>query len=185
MRVTGALWALDSSLAQRRHYPAINWHKSYSLYFERLSGWYGENINERWPELRKTLTEVLERESELQEVVQLVGPDALQERDRWILEISRMLRDGFLQQNAMSDNDATCPLPKQFGMLDLLVQYYNRGLEALQADVPLNELTGLSVREDLSRLGEIPASEFDEKKAELEESLEQAFDQFRKEVQRA
>jgi V/A-type H+-transporting ATPase subunit A len=185
MRVTGALWALDSSLAQRRHYPAINWHKSYSLYFERLSGWYGENINERWPELRKTLTEVLERESELQEVVQLVGPDALQERDRWILEISRMLRDGFLQQNAMSDNDATCPLPKQFGMLDLLVQYYNRGLEALQADVPLNELTGLSVREDLSRLGEIPASEFDEKKAELEESLESAFDQFRKEVQRA
>jgi V/A-type H+-transporting ATPase subunit A len=184
MRVTGALWALDSSLAQRRHYPAINWHRSYTLYFERLQGWYAENVNERWPELRKVLNDVLDRDSELQEVVQLVGPDALQESDRLVLEISRMMRDGFLQQNAMSDIDATCSLEKQYGMLALLVSYYRHAQDALEHDVPLERILELPEREDLARLGEIPQDDFESQSKELEQKLESSFDSFKKEVKK-
>jgi V/A-type H+-transporting ATPase subunit A len=107
MRVAGALWALDYPLAHSRHYPAINWNRSYSLFVERLAPWFAEHIGESWPTLRERLMHILEKEAELQEVVQLVGPDSLQESDRLILEVSRMLRDGFLQQNATSESDAS------------------------------------------------------------------------------
>lgn len=184
MRVTGALWALDSSLAHRRHYPAINWHRSYSLYFERLESWYTETVGNRWGELRGVLNDILDRDAELQEVVQLVGPDALQESDRLVLEVSRMVRDGFLQQNAMSDADATCPLEKQYGMASLLVSYYRRAQQALEQDVPLERILELSEGEDLSRLGEIPADEFEQQRAELEDKLESSFDGLVGEVSR-
>jgi len=98
MRVTGALWALDPSLAHRRHYPAISWHRSYTLYFKHFADWYQSAVGPRWAELRLRLTEILAKDAELQEVVQLVGPDALQDSDRLLLEASRMLRDGFFSK---------------------------------------------------------------------------------------
>ncbi len=175
MRVTGALWALDSSLAHRRHYPAINWHRSYTLYFEPFIKWYRENVHEQWPQMRSTVSELLGREAELQEVVQLVGPDALQDSDRLILEASRMLRDGFLQQNAMSEIDATCSLEKQSGMLELLVKFYNESSAALNEKVYLDKILEMSEREDLLRMRDIPQEEFADRKAELGDRLEKRF----------
>jgi V/A-type H+-transporting ATPase subunit A len=160
MRVAGALWALDYPLAHSRHYPAINWNRSYSLYGERLGPWFHDNVAESWPSQRESLVRLLEKEAELQEVVQLVGPDSLQESDRLVLETSRMLRDGFLQQNATSDIDASCPLAKQHGMLALMLEFHERAAAALQAKVPLARVLDIPEREELARLREIPAEGF-------------------------
>jgi len=175
MRVTGALWALDSSLAHRRHYPAINWHRSYTLYADRLSGWFSENAGADWPELRNRLMGILEKDAELQEVVQLVGPDALQEADRLVLEVSRMLREGFLQQNAFTEEDGTCPLEKQRGMLVLMLRYFDLSAKALERNVALDRVLALPVREDLSRLREIAPADFAEQSSGVAESLSAAF----------
>ena len=160
MRVAGALWALDYPLAHSRHYPAINWNRSYSLYDERLAPWFHDHVGDTWPSQRESLMRVLEKEAELQEVVQLVGPDSLQESDRLVLETSRMLRDGFLQQNATSDVDASCPLPKQHGMLSLLLEFDELAAAALQAKVPFARVLSIPEREELARLREIPADRF-------------------------
>jgi V/A-type H+-transporting ATPase subunit A len=175
MRVAGALWALDYSLAHSRHYPAINWNRSYSLYTARLESWQREHVGASWPHMRERLMELMEKEAELQEVVQLVGPDSLQESDRLTLEASRMLRDGFLQQNATSEVDASCPLEKQNGMLELLLLYYDLGAAALSRKVSLERVLALPEREDLARLREIPAAEFARKKTEIEERLQASF----------
>jgi V/A-type H+-transporting ATPase subunit A len=125
--------------------------------------------------MRSTVSELLGREAELQEVVQLVGPDALQDSDRLILEASRMLRDGFLQQNAMSEIDATCSLEKQSGMLELLVKFYNESSAALNEKVYLDKILEMSEREDLLRMRDIPQEEFADRKAELGDRLEKRF----------
>ncbi len=183
MRVTGALWALDSTLAHRRHYPAINWHRSYSLYFERLSAWYRRNVGSPWPDNRARLMEILQKEAELQEVVQLVGPDALQENDRLLLEVARMLREGFLQQNAMSETDATCSLEKQHGMLALLLDFLDMAREAVGQHVPLSGILALPEREELARLREAPEEDFARVRADVESRLRKAMDLLLKEKQ--
>jgi V/A-type H+-transporting ATPase subunit A len=171
MRFTGALWALDSSLAHRRHYPAINWHRSFTLYLEALAGWYKEKLGPGWAALRGRLVALLGREAELQEVVQLVGPDALQAGDRFLLEASRMVRDGYLSQNAMSEVDASCSLAKQQGMLELLLDYYKQGAEALTRGAVLDKLLALPEREELARLREVPEEDFAEARRSLGERL--------------
>jgi V/A-type H+-transporting ATPase subunit A len=180
MRVTGALWALDASLAHRRHYPAINWHRSYTLYYERLLKWFSDNVDESWGSVRAKLVDILGKDAELQEVVQLVGPDALQDSDRFLLEVSRMLRDGFLQQNAMSEVDSTCALQKQFGMLRLLVSYYEKGQGALLQKVYLESILGLKVREELLRLRDVPDEEFSQESERLRGEMEAQFEQISK-----
>ncbi len=182
MRVTGALWALDSSLAHRRHYPAINWQRSYTLFFDGLVDWYREKVHEGWQQMRTTVNELLGKEGELQEVVQLVGPDALQDSDRLILETSRMLKDGFLQQNAMSDIDATCSLEKQAGMLELLLKFYNRSRDALSKKVYLDNILELEEREDLMRMRDIPEDEFSGKRDELSGRLDERFEELTQEA---
>jgi V/A-type H+-transporting ATPase subunit A len=182
MRFTGGLWARDSSLAHRRHYPAVNWHRSYTLYAERLAPWYGEQVAPDWGALRGRLVEILGKEAELQEVVQLVGPDALQEGDRFLLEASRMLRDGFLQQNAMSEVDASCSLAKQHGMLGAVFDYYDRGREALKKTVALSRILAMSEREELVRLREVPEDRFADEAAGLRKRLEEGFAALEKEA---
>jgi V/A-type H+-transporting ATPase subunit A len=160
MRVAGALWALDYPLAHSRHYPAISWSRSYSLYVEALGPWYRSNVSESWQSNREKLMEILAKEAELQEIVQLVGPDSLQESDRLTLEVSRMLRDGFLQQNATSEIDASCSLEKLDGMLSLLLLFSSLAEASLQGKVTLDRIMGVPGREELGRLREIPASDF-------------------------
>ena len=179
MRVAGALWALDYPLAHSRHYPAINWNRSYSLYDERLAPWFHDNVAETWPSQRESLMRLLEKETELQEVVQLVGPDSLQESDRLVLETSRMLRDGFLQQNATSEIDASCPLPKQHGMLSLLLEFHELAVAALQAKVPLARVLDIPVREELARLREIPADRFQEGSDAIRGTMRASFEALR------
>ena len=182
MRVAGALWALDYPLAHSRHYPAINWNRSYSLYDERLAPWFRDNVGETWPSLRESMIRLLEKEAELQEVVQLVGPDALQESDRLTLETSRMIRDGFLQQNATSEVDASCPLPKQHGMLSLLLEFHSLAADALREKVPLSRVLAVPEREELARLREIPADRFGAGASEIQGRLRASFDALRKEA---
>ena len=175
MRITGALWGLDSSLAHRRHYPAVNWGRSYTLYFDRLSPWYAENVSPEWATLRSRLTETLQKDAELQEVVQLVGPDALQDMDRLTLEVSRMLRDGFLQQNAMSDIDASCPLDKQCRMLEMLLGFLDLSIKALERDVPLSRIIEAPVSEELARLRDIAVADFAAEADAVAERMESFF----------
>ncbi len=181
MRVTGALWALDSPLAHRRHYPAINWHQSYTLYFDRLSPWYREKVSASWPSNRARMMEILQKEAELQEVVQLVGPDALQENDRMLLEVSRMLREGFLQQSAVSETDATCSLSKAGGMLALFLAFHDAAKNALDHHVPLAGILSLPEREELSRIRDSSETDFPRVSADLEQRLRNAIDSLVKE----
>ncbi len=176
IRVTGALWALDASLARRRHYPAVNWHRSYTLYGDTLRSWFSKNVDQAWPGLRETLLEILQKDAELQEMVQLVGPDALPAQDRLVLETSRMLRDCFLQQNAMADYDASCSLHKQYRMLEMLLAFASKCTDALSKGCDTEEMFALPVREDISRLREVPEDQCDEQCESLKEKLTASFD---------
>ena len=175
MRVTGALWALDASLARKRHYPALNWHRSYTLYAETLRGWFAENVGQAWAGLRETLLEILQKDAELQEMVQLVGPDALPPQDRLVLETSRMLRDCFLQQNAMAEYDASCSVQKQYRMLDMLLAFHSQCIDALSKGGELDEILALPVREDVSRLREVPEDQCQKHCEMLKEKLAVSF----------
>ncbi|MGA2481028.1 MAG: V-type ATP synthase subunit A, partial [Spirochaetia bacterium] len=175
MRVAGALWALDYPLAHSRHYPAINWNSSYSLYVDRLAPWFSENVGKDWKTLRERLMGILAKEAELQEIVQLVGPDSLQEGDRLTLETSRMLRDSFLQQNATSEVDASCGLEKQHGMLALLLLFHELAARALGAQTSLSKVLAVPEREELSRLREIADADFPERRADMEKRLRASF----------
>jgi len=162
-RVVGSLWALDSSLAHRRHFPAINWNRSYSLYDQRLIGWFDTNVGERWSDYRSQALKILQRDAELQEVVQLVGPDALQDTDRATLELGKMLREDFLQQNAFSETDASCSPAKQLGLLEAHILFYERVRLSLEKGDLLDDILKLPIREELAGLKNFPEDEFSEK----------------------
>ena len=173
-RVSGAVWALDASLAYRRHYPSVNWNRSYSLYFDALKGWFEENAPGNWIKRRQEMVSLLQREAELQEIVQLVGPDALQDAERLIMEVARLIREVFLQQNAFSDNDGFCGMEKMGGLLDLLISFYEECLKVLKRDVPLNRILDLPVREQVARLRDEPNEGFAQKKNAIMEQVTQA-----------
>ena len=160
MRVIGAFWALDATLAHRRHFPSVNWNRSYSLYSEILEGWFTKNVKPDWNELRDRIMQLLQKDAELQEVVQLVGPDALPDSERLILEVSKMLREDFLQQNAFSEVDAFCPLEKQHGMMTGLLTFYEKCNEALQRGLTIENILNLPIREEISRFKEVPNDKF-------------------------
>ena len=124
LRVTKVFWALDAKLASRRHFPAINWLSSYSLYTEQTDEWFAKHVSGKWPELRKRALALLQKESELQEIVQIIGPDALPERERLVLTVSRMIREDFLQQNAFHEIDSYCPSEKQLAIIALILIFY-------------------------------------------------------------
>ncbi len=167
LRITGAFWALDTSLAYRRHFPAISWIKSYTLYLEQIQDWYLKNVAEDWRALRDKAMSLLQKEVELQEIVQLVGPDALPDFAKAVLETTRMLREDFLQQFAFSDTDAFCSLRKQYLMLKVILTYYDCLEEVLVQGVPLRQATEHPIKNEIARMKEIPSEEAEEKIAEL------------------
>ena len=158
-RVAGALWALDAPLAYRRHFPAISWLRSYSLYFRQLEAWYTRELSESWLDLVRTVRALLQRDAELQEVVQLVGPEGLQDQERVILETGRAIREGFLQQNALSPVDLWCSLSKQKAMLEAIVHFHHLAGEAVKKGVATEKLAALPQRETLTRMKEVPEEE--------------------------
>jgi V/A-type H+/Na+-transporting ATPase subunit A len=158
LRVVGTFWALDSNLAYRRHFPSVNWIKSYSLYLDSIEDWYEKNVAKDLRGLREKTMYLLQKEVELQEIVQLVGPDALPESEKAILDVTRMLREDFLQQSAYSDTDSFCPLEKQYLMLKAILTYYARVSEALDRGVSLKQLQGLPLKASIGRMKEIKDS---------------------------
>ncbi len=177
LRVAGALWALDAALAYRRHYPSVNWNRSFSLYFHDLDPWFAENAPRGWIEDRQEAVALMQRDAELQEVVQLVGPDALQDNERLILEIGRMIREVFLQQNAFSENDAFSSLEKTGGLLNALIVFYRLAQDTLNRGITLNRLMELPVREQVARLRDVPSDQFVERKQEVMENVKRALDE--------
>ncbi|MEO0143691.1 MAG: V-type ATP synthase subunit A [candidate division WOR-3 bacterium] len=172
LRVVGAFWALDSNLARRRHYPAINWLRSYTLYYPLIEKWYKENINERWSELRNFISSILQKEAELQDIVQLIGPDALQEMERLILEIGKIIRFGYLQQNAFNPVDASCSLKKQFLMMKAIYDFYNILKEAIEKEfISADEIEKLPEVERIIRLKEVEEDKIEDEIKSILSSL--------------
>src|SRR5271157_728996 len=152
LRIVKVFWALDAKLAQRRHFPAINWLNSYSLYQDSLKEWYSKNISSEWNTLKAEAMELLQRESELQEIVQLVGSDALPEDQQLTLEIARMIREYFLQQNAYHDVDTYCSLKKQFLMMSEILAFGRLAKTALAAGAPMARILALPSKNDLAKV---------------------------------
>ena len=151
LRIVKVFWALDSKLAQKRHFPAINWLTSYSLYNRVLGDWYSENASEKWSDNIATTMAILQEESELQEIVQLVGSDALPEDQQLTLEVARLLREFYLQQNAFHDVDTYCKLNVQAEFLDVILYYKELAEAALASGISVPNLTAIPVLEELGR----------------------------------
>ena len=151
LRIVKVFWALDSKLAQRRHFPAINWLTSYSLYNRVLGDWYSENASKKWSENIATAMSVLQEEAELQEIVQLVGSDALPEDQQLTLEVARLLREFYLQQNAFHDVDCYCKVDVQAEFIDVILYYKELAEAALATGISVPDLTGIPVLEELGR----------------------------------
>ena len=155
LRVVGTFWALDTNLAYRRHFPSVNWIKSYSLYLDSIGEWYTTNVAPDWRELREKSMYLLQKEVELQEIVQLVGPDALPESEKVILDVTRMIREDFLQQSAYSDTDSFCPIEKQYLMLKVIMTYYASVIEGMNRGITLKQVQGLPLKAEIGRMKEI------------------------------
>ncbi|WP_050698884.1 V-type ATP synthase subunit A [Anaeromassilibacillus senegalensis] len=151
LRIVKVFWSLDSDLAYKRHFPAVNWLTSYSLYVDTMRNWFNDKVNPDWMNLRGRLMRLLQEEAELNEIVQLVGMDALSAPDRLKLEASRSIREDFLHQDAFHETDTYTPLPKQFTMMQLVLDYYDQAVEALDKGVSVDDLVKLPVRERIGR----------------------------------
>ena len=171
LRIAKVFWALDASLADRRHFPSINWLTSYSLYLDSMSEWYAKNISKDWRSLRDEAMNILQKEAELKEIVQLVGPDALPESDRIILETARMLREDILQQNAYHEVDTFCSNRKQYDMLDTILKFHAKSLAANRKGVTAAKILELKVKEDISRMKYVPEKDAEEKLRGIREDL--------------
>ncbi|MGD0477706.1 MAG: V-type ATP synthase subunit A [Nitrososphaerales archaeon] len=145
IRFVGTFWSLDARLAYSRHYPAINWMNSYSGYIESVSKWWKEKVDKEWLSVRADAYAILQREDALKEIVRLLGPEALPDEQKLILDVARMIQIGFLQQNAYDDVDAYCSPQKQFRMMKMFVQYHREALKALRSGVPLPRIRGMQV----------------------------------------
>lgn len=146
LRIVRVFWALDTKLRERRHFPTINWLTSYTMYDKQLVQWYKDNVAEDFPALRAWAMQVLQKESELQEVVQMVGSDSLPDEQKVTLEVAKMIREIFLQQNAYHPVDCYCPIQRQHFMMTLIKKYADLADKALAAGVPVDKIVYLPVR---------------------------------------
>ncbi|HLC36469.1 MAG TPA: V-type ATP synthase subunit A, partial [archaeon] len=182
LRITKVFWALDASLSSKRHFPSINWLNSYSLYFDMIDQWYRDNVEKNWPEKRDKAMQLLQKESELQEIVQIVGPDALPEKERMILEVARMIREDFLQQNAFHEVDTYCDLKKQIGIISLILHYHETIMSLEKIDV--EKLSGFDSAAEIGRLKYVPEKEFEKSLKDLKEQMNKEFEKYLKSVER-
>lgn len=178
LRIVKVFWELDSSLAYKRHFPAVNWLTSYSLYADSLAGWFNENVRDDWYTLRGRLMGLLQEEAELEEIVRLVGMDALSAPDRLKLEAARSIREDYLHQNAFHETDTYTSLEKQYLMMTAILGFYDKALAALTQGLDIDTIVELPVRERIGRLKYAAesraAEEFSACMAHLDEELAQA-----------
>lgn len=170
LRIVKVFWGLDANLAYRRHFPAINWLTSYSLY--DLGKWFNSNVNEKWMDLRARIMHLLNDEAELDEIVKLVGMDALSAPDRLKLEAARSIREDFLHQDAFHEVDTYSDLQKQYLMMELVLHYYDVSLTALGKGVPIDSLVKLAVRESIGRFKYVPKDKIDTEFNEIIQNLQ-------------
>ena len=176
LRIVKVFWGLDSSLAYRRHFPAINWLNSYSLYRDRLSGWFSDHVAKNWMDYTGRCLKILQLEADLQEIVKLVGMDSLSAEDRLTLDVAQSIREDFLQQNAFVDIDAYTPLEKQYDMLGLIFLYEKCAKDAIQAGVSIDEICALPLHERIGRAKSAPnesyKSEFEQTAKEIKAQID-------------
>lgn len=163
LRIVKVFWGLDSGLAYKRHFPAINWLTSYSLYTDTVSDWFKENVAHDWMELRARLMLLLQEESELDEIVKMVGMDALSPSDRMKLEAARSIREDYLHQNAFHEIDTYTPPKKQYLMMKLILEYYDVCCDALKNGADVEALSSMPVREEIGRYKYTENDDIDEK----------------------
>jgi V/A-type H+-transporting ATPase subunit A len=175
IRFVRTFWSLDARLAYSRHYPSINWMTSYSGYIESVSKWWVSRIDKDWLTTRSDAYGILQSEDALKEIVRLLGPEALPDEEKLILDVARMIQIGFLQQNAYDDVDAYCSPQKQFKMMKMFVQYHQEALKALRNGVPLPKIRGMSIIAPMLRAKfAIKSEELDK----LDAMVEQMYDEF-------
>ena len=172
LRIVKVFWGLDASLAYRRHFPAIGWLNSYSLYRDRLESWYSAQVDAGWNDMVNEISRVLQAESELDEIVKLVGMDALSPEDRLTLEIARSIREDYLQQNAFVDTDSFTSLKKQYEMADLLFHFRDKALAALQRGADIEKISVLPVRERIGRAKSVAEDEVDAVFADIRNDID-------------
>ena len=151
LRIVKVFWSLDSQLAYQRHFPAINWLTSYSLYLDNMTKWFNENVESDWMETRQNMMSLLQEEASLNEIVKMVGMDALSPQDRLKMEAARSIREDFLHQNSFDEIDTYTSLRKQYYLMKLVYAFYEEGTKALQKGANINELVNLGVREEIGR----------------------------------
>ena len=182
LRVVSAFWALDTNLADRRHFPAINWLTSYSLYLDFVRPWYDENVDKEFQTLRGETMALLEKEAELQEIVQLVGQDALPESDRAFLEVARMIREDFLQQHAYHEIDSYCSKEKQYLMLKIIMKFYQEVNKAIASGIMASRTAAVKVKDEIARMKYTPNQDFAQRYEELIKAIESEFESLRKQA---
>lgn len=161
LRIVKVFWGLDSALAYQRHFPAINWLKSYSLYLNDMEQWFREHVADDWMDLRQKMAALLQEEAELEEVVKMVGMDALSAGDRLKLEAARSIREDFLHQNSFHETDTYTSLRKQYRMMELVLGFYEQCTEALEQGALVSGLLAMEVREQIGRFKYTPEEELD------------------------
>ena len=171
LRIVKVFWCLDSALAYARHFPAINWLSSYSLYVDRLTKWYEDNVGKDFMAMRAQSLQLLQEEAELNEVVQLVGVDALSFQDRMKLEVCKSIREDYLHQNAFHEIDTYSSMNKQNKMLNLILSYYELGVDAIERGASLNKVSGLPIREEIGRFKYLTEDEVDKNFEDLQARL--------------
>ena len=176
LRIVKVFWGLDANLAYRRHFPAINWLNSYTLYQTKVDGWMDQNVGPEFSKNRSRAMSLLQEESSLQEIVRLVGRDTLSEKDQLKLEVAKSIREDYLQQNAFMESDTYTSLEKQNKMLDLVINFFDEGIRGIDNGAYLSEIISLPVRERIARAKYLPEAELskiDEIKAELASNIDE------------
>ncbi len=171
LRIVQVFWSLDSALAYKRHFPAINWLTSYSLYANKIDNWMNANVARDWSDLRSSAMALLQDEAELEEIVRLVGQDSLSDGDRLKLEAARSLREDFLHQNSFDEVDTYTSLQKQYYMLSLIMNFYREGVAALKQNASFDQLLELSVREPIARMKYVPEDQAEARYQDLIERV--------------
>ena len=171
LRIVKVFWSLDAQLAYQRHFPAINWLNSYSLYLDEIKGWFDENVNEDWMKTRQELMSLLQEEASLNEIVKMVGMDALSPQDRLKMEAARSIREDFLHQNSFDEIDTYTSMQKQFYMQKLVYLFYEESAKALKDGANINDIVAMKVREDIGRYKYTLEENIDERYKEVHDAL--------------
>ena len=185
LRIVKVFWGLDANLAYKRHFPAINWLNSYSLYKDRLNPWFNENVSDKWEYYIAEAMRILQKEAELDEIVKLVGEDALSPDDRLTLEVARSVREDFLQQDAMDPDDSYTPLEKQNALLELILFFYEKAKEAIGKGASIDKIAVMPTRELIGRAKSVPADSYKAEYKSIKDKVQKDLDSIVAQAQEA